>query len=99
MVNLLAKTKNTVINRVFNNDLTLKYAANGGGYESYQYFIASDGGILSLETVQAELKIEPVLFDDEDDPQWFIVACRVNYESNDLYCDHTSKVILPAYED
>ncbi len=97
MVNLLAKTKNTVINRVFNNDLTLKYAANGGGYENHQFFITADGGFLSLEAVKDELKQDPQLFDDEDDPQWYIVDRDVNYEEDNLYCDHTYKKIMPAY--
>ena len=99
MVNLLAKTKNTVINTVFDNDLTLNYAANGGGYENHQFFITADGGILSLDTVIDELTSDPVLFDDEYDPQWYIVASDVNYEDSDLYCSHSNKLIPPAYED
>ncbi len=99
MIDLLAKTKNIIINKVFDKDLTLNYGFNSGGYENYQFFITADGGILSLETVQDELKSDPALFDDEDDPQWYIVASNVNYEDNNLYCDHSNKLIPAAYED
>jgi hypothetical protein len=99
MINYLEQTQNEIIKQVFDNDLTLKFGFNSGGYECFQYFITTDGGVLSLDAVRDELKQDPTLFDTDWDQQWYIVASEINYENNDLYCDHTNKLIESAYED
>ena len=92
--------QNEIIAKAFTidgNELTLNYGYNSGGYERDQYFITADGGILSIEAIQREFEKCPTLFDDPDDTQWFIIASEVNYESDDIYCDHTGKQIEPSY--
>lgn len=73
----------------------INYAANGGGYEKYQYFICADGGVLSIGTVINEF--HKVNFNDPNDPQWYIVGCEVNYENPSLVDDHTGEYIETAF--
>ena len=80
-----------------NGTVSIKYGYNSGGYESYQYFITKDGGTLAIQTVIDE--IDNVDFNDEFDPQWYIVGVEVNYHCDDLYDSHTNKLIEPAYGD
>lgn len=78
-----------------NGTVSIKHGYNSGGYESYQYFITKDGGVLAIQTVIDE--IDNVDFNDEFDPQWYIVGVAVNYEDNNLYDSCTNKLIPPAY--
>lgn len=91
--------ENEFLANAFNIDMgvvSIKWGANSGGYEKYQYFITADGGCLAIETVLNEFHV--VDFNDENDPQWHIVGVDVNYENHDLYDDHTNQLIPAAYE-
>jgi len=87
---------NKIIEQAFelkDDKLVLKYGFNSGGYEKHQYFLTADGGILSIEAVQENWK----LCNDPDDPQWYVIHPEVNYEHDDLVCDHTGEKIEPVY--
>lgn len=71
---------------------------NTGGYGSCTVFVTKDGGVLSLATVQEELKADRELFSDEYDPQWFIVASFVNWEDHNITDSHTGKLCPAVYE-
>ena len=62
-----------------------------GGYEIHYY--AKDGGVLCHNCANQEL-MRTV---DPDDTQFYIVACQVNYEDPDRYCDHCNRRIEPQY--
>lgn len=78
-----------------NGTVGISYGYNSGGYESNQYFITKDGGVLAIQTVIDE--IDNVDFNDEFDPQWYIVGVAVNYEDQDLWDSHNGCLIEPAY--
>lgn len=64
------------------------------------YFLTADGGVLSFEAAKAEQElIKAAITDKGTDKQWEVVAQDVNFEDNDLYCDHTGKKIPSAYGD
>lgn len=79
-----------------NGTVSINHGYNSGGYASHQYFITKDGGTLAIQTVIDE--IDNVDFNDEFDPQWYIVGVEVNYENNDLYDSHTGKLIVSVYD-
>ena len=62
-----------------------------GGYEIH--YITQDHATLCHQCANALL--ERTL--DPDDDQFYIVAQDINYEDNDLYCDHCNRQIEPAY--
>lgn len=62
-----------------------------GGYPLY--YVTKDSGVLSPEAVIENLS----LTNDPDDPQWYVVRAEVNYEDQDLVCDHTGQRIPSAY--
>jgi hypothetical protein len=68
-----------------------------GGYPLF--FITSDCAALCFACARKEARnildsIKHRLLDG-----WRIIACDINYENNDLYCDHCSKPIESAYGD
>lgn len=92
----LPEIKNETITDVIDpTDLSLY--DNTGGYSSALCFVTQDGGVLALDTVRDELKQDRALFDDEHDPQWFIVASFVNWEDHDLIDSHTGKPCPTVY--
>jgi hypothetical protein len=62
-----------------------------GGYEIHYY--TKDGGVLCHHCANDEL---PRTLDPDDD-QFRIVASDINYEDEDLFCDHCTRQIEPAY--
>lgn len=62
-----------------------------GGYPLFYY--TKDGGVLSPRAANSELARTL----DPNDDQFFIVACDINYEDPDLWCDHTNERIPSAY--
>jgi hypothetical protein len=78
-----------------------KYASVG----SYpKYWITSDGGILSYEAIRENLKQICRCTHEmangrktSENRQWAIVACEVNWEDPELFCDHTGNRIESAY--
>lgn len=68
-----------------------------GGYPLY--FITNDGCALSFKAV-LECWSEVVLsFMWDMSDGWRVVACDVNCENTDLFCDHTGERIPSAYGD
>lgn len=76
--------------------VSINYGFNSGGYESFVYFYTQDGGKLAIDTVLNEFT--KVNFNDDNDPQWFIIGYDVNYEDPELYDDHTNELIPCAYD-
>lgn len=67
-----------------------------GGYPLF--FVTSDGGALSFESAQKNAKlIESAIADNDSTGGWQVVACQVNWEDAELYCDDTGKRIPSAY--
>lgn len=81
----------------FNKSLDMGPYAWPGGYPFY--FITADGGVLSWKTAIDEQSLIRDAIIGGYDPQWEIVAMVINYEDNNLYCDHTGKKIESAYGD
>lgn len=62
-----------------------------GGYPIY--YVTKDVGILCADCANKEL--DRTL--EVDDEQFYIVAGEINYEDNELQCDHCNCNINPAY--
>ena len=91
--------------RYTKNDIStvadLKAAIRNGGYAwpgGYPlYFITSDGAALSFETAKREFRAIADAIRQHDNSGWRIVACDINYEDDNLYCDHSGDKIESAY--
>lgn len=90
----------------FNKALEIGPYAWPGGYPLY--FITADGGVLSWQAAideQALIRdsIIDYPFNGDQMPHftdgWRVVALEINYEDDNLYCDHTGNKIESAYED
>ena len=68
-----------------------------GGYPLY--FITSDGAALSFKAARSEARQIMQSIADKDSSSWRVMACDINYEDVDLYCDHTGEKIESAYGD
>jgi hypothetical protein len=68
-----------------------------GGYPLY--FVTSDGAALSFDAAKQEKRnvIDSIVTRSNDG--WRIVGMDINWEDQDLYCDHTGKRIESAYGD
>lgn len=74
-----------------------------GGYPLY--FITDDGAALSFAAVRAEwrqivwahLTERSCGLTVARDTGWHIAGCEVNWEDEDLFCDHTGERIESAY--
>lgn len=66
-----------------------------GGYPLY--FIASDGAAVSFEAVREHLRWVVWSIRNHADDGWRIVGCAINYEDDELTCEHTNKRIPSAY--
>jgi hypothetical protein len=66
-----------------------------GGYPLY--FITSDGCALSFETVRAEYAQCSRAIRERSRDGWRIVGCEVNWEDDELTCDHSGARIQSAY--
>lgn len=65
-----------------------------GGYPIY--YVTADGGILCPKCCDDNrFEIEEAVAGDDN--QWLIVGNDINYEDDNLYCDHCNKQIEPAY--
>lgn len=95
----------------FNKALAIGPYAWPGGYPLY--FITADGGVLSWQAAideQALIRdsiienpIEDSLCGDslvcDNGDGWRIILMEINYEDDNLYCDHTGNKIESAYGD
>jgi hypothetical protein len=79
----------------------LKATLRNGGYAwpgGYPlYFITNDGAALSFETVRREFRIVADAIRQNDRSGWRVVGCDINYEDDDLFCDHSGDKIESAY--
>lgn len=66
-----------------------------GGYPLY--FITEDGAALSFESARKEFRSIAYSVKNHLRDGWRVVACEVNYEDNDLRCEHSGKPIESAY--
>jgi hypothetical protein len=66
-----------------------------GGYPLY--FICDDGAALSFAAVRQKFRQIADAIQQNDRSGWRVVACEVNYEDTDLYCEHTGERIESAY--
>lgn len=66
-----------------------------GGYPLY--FVTSDGAALSFESVRENLRNVLDSIAHRSNDGWRVVACDVNWENDDLTCDHSGKRIPSAY--
>ena len=66
-----------------------------GGYPLY--FITSDGAALSFKAVRENLRSVLWSIKNGVNDGWRVQAMDINYEDNELYCDHTGEKIESAY--
>lgn len=66
-----------------------------GGYPLY--FITSDGAALSFDSAIKNFKNIVDSIKNNHSDGWRVVACDVNWENDDLYCDHNNQKIDSAY--
>jgi hypothetical protein len=89
----------TYINRVdqFNKALADGQYAWPGGYQ--MYFITSDGAALSYKAAEENATLIRDAIIDKSNDGWQVVACDINYEDTELYCEHTGDRIPSSYEE
>lgn len=69
-----------------------------GGYPCY--FVTSDGAALSFDAARKERRnILEALATHDIRSGWHVYGVEVNWENNELYCDHTNERIESAYAD
>lgn len=67
-----------------------------GGYPCY--FVTADGAALSFAAVLQNLReVISAIRRRDDICGWRVVACAVNWEDQDLICEHTGEPIQSAY--
>jgi len=66
-----------------------------GGYP--MFFHTSDGGSLSFESARYELSNILHSIKTVSNDGWRVVGCEINYEDNNLLCDHSGNSIESAY--
>lgn len=85
------------INTVADLKATLRAGAYAwpGGYP--MYLITSDGAALSFTAARDEFHQIAWSIQHKVNDGWRVVGCDINYEDNDLFCDHTGEPIEAAY--
>lgn len=66
-----------------------------GGYPLF--FITDDGAALSFAAARKEAKRICDAIREHSRGGWRVVACEVNWEDSELFCDHTGERIKSAY--
>jgi hypothetical protein len=66
-----------------------------GGYPCY--FITSDGAALSFDAARKERRNILESIAARSNNGWRIVGLDINWEDNELYCEHTNNKIQSAY--
>lgn len=64
-----------------------------GMYE--KHWITKNGGVLCFECVTENL--EQCSDFEAQNPNWFLIGCQINWEDNQLYCDHCNRKINEEY--
>ena len=84
-----------------NNAKELKDAIRNGPYAwpgGYPiYFITSDGAALSFDAVKENFKLCLYETKNGNCGGWQVIGSDINWEDNNLYCEHTGKKISSAY--
>ena len=68
-----------------------------GGYP--MYLITSDGGALSFKSAREEFHQIAWDWMNLTASGWKVVGCEINYEDQDLRCDHSGELIECAYSE
>lgn len=68
-----------------------------GGYPLF--FITTDGAALSFKAVRQEWRQIAYSHIHDIGDGWQLAAVDINYEDDNLYCDHTGEKIEAAYCD
>lgn len=63
------------------------------------YFVTSDGAALSFEAVEQEFRNVADSVRHRLDDGWRVTGCCINWDDNDLVCEHTGEKIESAYGD
>ena len=63
-----------------------------GGYPLY--YVCTDGGVLCSKCVNDNIKMTS---DPEAERDWRVVGVDINYEDNELFCDHCGERCESAY--
>lgn len=66
-----------------------------GGYPLY--LLTDDGAALCFDCGRKEARQIMAAIGEHRRDGWRVVACDVNYEDNELHCDHCSRQIESAY--
>ena len=66
-----------------------------GGYPLF--FITSDGGALSFDSVRENYREISQAIRSHSNCGWRVVGCDVNWEDSDLYCAHSNEKIESAH--
>lgn len=66
-----------------------------GGYPLY--FVTSDGAALSFDAVRDNYALCAASIRDKNDDGWRVTCTAINWEDQDLICEHTGKPIESAY--
>jgi hypothetical protein len=66
-----------------------------GGYPLY--FVMSDGAALSFEAARENRRAILEAIHNKDGSGWRVVAVDVNWEDDELRCEHTGERIESAY--
>lgn len=77
------------------NELRSGQFAWPGGYP--KYFITADGAALSFEAVRAEFKNVVWSYMNDCSDGWLVAGVDINWEDQELFCEHTNKPIESAY--
>jgi len=67
-----------------------------GGYPLY--FICADGAALSFDAAVENAHLIREAIAEKDNSGWRVVAACINWEDENLICEHTGKQIAPAYD-
>lgn len=62
------------------------------------YYVTKDGGVLCTACVKNNTDLIYSSINIFDDPQWEVIGYGINWEDDNLYCDHCNEKIEPEYE-
>lgn len=82
-----------------NTAMEFETALTDNKCDTYQapYYITKDGGALSQEAAEENKQQIVEALNGDDDAQWHVTHKLINWENQELYCDHTSALIPAVY--
>ena len=66
-----------------------------GGYPLF--FVTNDGAALCFEAAKENRKLIAESIKEKSTDGWQVIACIINWEDDQLHCDHTGQKIDSAY--